>query len=90
MIPPKEKARAPKDSMTLLPCFYFVEVGVGWVGVGGGALLPQGLVLPWHGGDGGFAPPWQGRTMLVPVVLGGAVVPTLSPSPSCPSWPPPS
>lgn len=29
MISPKDKAKAPKDSMTLLPCFYFVEVGVG-------------------------------------------------------------
>ncbi|NWU39145.1 PLPR3 protein, partial [Hylia prasina] len=28
MIPPKEKARAPKDSMTLLPCFYFVELPI--------------------------------------------------------------
>lgn len=38
MISPKDKAKAPKDSMTLLPCFYFVEVGVeGWgSGLGGG------------------------------------------------------
>ncbi|NXQ87642.1 PLPR3 protein, partial [Nyctibius grandis] len=28
MIPPKEKARPPKDSMTLLPCFYFVELPI--------------------------------------------------------------
>ncbi|XP_054254441.1 phospholipid phosphatase-related protein type 3 isoform X2 [Indicator indicator] len=28
MIPPKEKTRAPKDSMTLLPCFYFVELPI--------------------------------------------------------------
>ncbi|XP_068775816.1 phospholipid phosphatase-related protein type 3 [Struthio camelus] len=28
MIPPKEKAKAPKDSMTLLPCFYFVELPI--------------------------------------------------------------
>ncbi|XP_069733889.1 phospholipid phosphatase-related protein type 3 [Phaenicophaeus curvirostris] len=28
MIPSKEKARAPKDSMTLLPCFYFVELPI--------------------------------------------------------------
>ncbi|NXS64354.1 PLPR3 protein, partial [Brachypteracias leptosomus] len=28
MIPPKEKSRAPKDSMTLLPCFYFVELPI--------------------------------------------------------------
>ncbi|XP_061212090.1 phospholipid phosphatase-related protein type 3 [Neopsephotus bourkii] len=28
MIPTKEKARAPKDSMTLLPCFYFVELPI--------------------------------------------------------------
>ncbi|KAM8986910.1 phospholipid phosphatase-related protein type 3 isoform 1-T2 [Ara ararauna] len=28
MIPAKEKARAPKDSMTLLPCFYFVELPI--------------------------------------------------------------
>ncbi|NXF11981.1 PLPR3 protein, partial [Smithornis capensis] len=28
MIPHKEKARAPKDSMTLLPCFYFVELPI--------------------------------------------------------------
>ncbi|KAK2542272.1 hypothetical protein Q9233_000364 [Columba guinea] len=28
MIPPKEKNRAPKDSMTLLPCFYFVELPI--------------------------------------------------------------
>lgn len=34
MISPKDKAKAPKDSMTLLPCFYFVEVGV--EGCGGG------------------------------------------------------
>ncbi|XP_048666532.1 phospholipid phosphatase-related protein type 3 [Marmota marmota marmota] len=29
MITAKEKKRTPKDSMTLLPCFYFVEVGAG-------------------------------------------------------------
>ncbi|XP_065714268.1 phospholipid phosphatase-related protein type 3 [Patagioenas fasciata] len=28
MIPTKEKNRAPKDSMTLLPCFYFVELPI--------------------------------------------------------------
>ncbi|NXX73936.1 PLPR3 protein, partial [Urocolius indicus] len=28
MIPAKEKVRAPKDSMTLLPCFYFVELPI--------------------------------------------------------------
>ncbi|NXO02401.1 PLPR3 protein, partial [Rhinopomastus cyanomelas] len=28
MIPAKEKPRAPKDSMTLLPCFYFVELPI--------------------------------------------------------------
>ncbi|XP_025938040.1 phospholipid phosphatase-related protein type 3 [Apteryx rowi] len=28
MISPKEKAKAPKDSMTLLPCFYFVELPI--------------------------------------------------------------
>lgn len=26
MISSKDKSKAPKDSMTLLPCFYFVEV----------------------------------------------------------------
>ncbi|NWZ25712.1 PLPR3 protein, partial [Asarcornis scutulata] len=28
MISPKDKAKAPKDSMTLLPCFYFVELPI--------------------------------------------------------------
>ncbi|NXD85924.1 PLPR3 protein, partial [Halcyon senegalensis] len=28
MISPKEKTKAPKDSMTLLPCFYFVELPI--------------------------------------------------------------
>ncbi|XP_075758740.1 phospholipid phosphatase-related protein type 3 [Pelodiscus sinensis] len=28
MISPKEKSKAPKDSMTLLPCFYFVELPI--------------------------------------------------------------
>ncbi|KAM8795110.1 phospholipid phosphatase-related protein type 3 [Eudromia elegans] len=28
MLPPKEKAKVPKDSMTLLPCFYFVELPI--------------------------------------------------------------
>lgn len=33
MTSPKNKAKKkpPKDSMTLLPCFYFVEVCVGWM-----------------------------------------------------------
>lgn len=50
MISPKDKAKVPKDSMTLLPCFYFVEVGVGWVGGcrGGAAASP----LPSHPGCG--------------------------------------
>lgn len=29
MIAMKEKNKTPKDSMTLLPCFYFVEVSKG-------------------------------------------------------------
>lgn len=29
MIATKEKNKTPKDSMTLLPCFYFVEVRPG-------------------------------------------------------------
>ncbi|KAB1259677.1 Phospholipid phosphatase-related protein type 3 [Camelus dromedarius] len=29
MISTKEKNKTPKDSMTLLPCFYFVEIMVG-------------------------------------------------------------
>lgn len=29
MIAKKEKNKTPKDSMTLLPCFYFVEVSGG-------------------------------------------------------------
>ncbi|XP_027328329.3 phospholipid phosphatase-related protein type 3 isoform X1 [Anas platyrhynchos] len=28
MISPKDKAKVPKDSMTLLPCFYFVELPI--------------------------------------------------------------
>ncbi|NXD17100.1 PLPR3 protein, partial [Nothocercus nigrocapillus] len=28
MLPTNEKAKAPKDSMTLLPCFYFVELPI--------------------------------------------------------------
>lgn len=37
MISTKEKNKSPKDSMTLLPCFYFVEVsGVGGGRAGGG------------------------------------------------------
>lgn len=40
MISPKDKAKAPKDSMTLLPCFYFVEVGVEGCG-GGGHIFPS-------------------------------------------------
>ncbi|OXB61601.1 hypothetical protein ASZ78_006289 [Callipepla squamata] len=28
MISPKDKTKAPKDSMTLLPCFYFVELPI--------------------------------------------------------------
>lgn len=39
MIATKEKNKTPKDSMTLLPCFYFVEVrgGRGRRTGGGGA-----------------------------------------------------
>lgn len=36
MIATKEKNKSPKDSMTLLPCFYFVEVR------GAGGVVPVG------------------------------------------------
>ena len=54
--------------------------------MGGGlswGLLPQALVLPWHGRVRGFAHSQWGCTTLVPSVLGSAVVPTLS-SPQLP------
>lgn len=81
MIPPKEKARVPKDSMTLLPCFYFVEVGVLGVGAVQGALS-QALARQ----VGFCAPFWRG--CVVPS-LWGCVGPRSLPH-SCPSWPPPS
>lgn len=82
MIPPKEKARAPKDSMTLLPCFYFVEVGVGWHRVG----AVQGALSRALAQRVGFcARFWWGS--LVPS-LRGCVGPH-SLLHSCPSWPPP-
>lgn len=74
MIPPKEKARVPKDSMTLLPCFYFVEVGVGWVGSGGGCA-------------GGSVPgPGTAGRVLCPVLVGlcGAITPGVCWSPLSP------
>lgn len=48
MISPKEKSKAPKDSMTLLPCFYFVEVSEG---------PPSGP----RGSVGGVSRGWSGQ-----------------------------
>lgn len=76
MIPPKEKARVPKDSMTLLPCFYFVEVGVGWVGSGWG--LCRGLCpRPWHGRSGSVS---RSGGAVRCHHSGGVLVSTLSPT----------
>lgn len=41
MISTKEKNKSPKDSMTLLPCFYFVEVSGGLVALVGEGQRPQ-------------------------------------------------
>lgn len=56
MIATKEKNKSPKDSMTLLPCFYFVEVR----GAGGVVPVGAGRRPRFHTPSGASAAQGQG------------------------------